>query len=209
MAEELQHLIDRIQQDGVAKADAEAGRIVAAAKEQAAAIIADAEAKARSRVVDAERDAGFFVERGRKSLEQAARDVVLSVHQAVSDTLRRIVEADVGKALTPDVIKQMMIKLVEAYCANKGDCSEIDLLVNPADQKMIVNFFLQEYREALEKGVEIHADASVVAGFRASIEGAQVHHEFTRKEITEALCRLLRPRLADIVKASLKGTETK
>jgi hypothetical protein len=114
------------------------------------------------------------------------------------------VEADVGKALSPDVVKQMMVKLVESYCANKGDCSEIDLLVNPADQKGIADFFLQEYREALEKGVEIHADSSVVAGFRASIEGAHVHHEFTRKEITEALCRLLRPRLAEIVKASVK-----
>lgn len=203
MAEELQHLIDRIQRDGIAKADAEAGRIVAAAKEQAALILKEAEEKARAIVAGGEREAGAFEERARKALEQAARDVVLSVHQAVSDTLRRIVEAGVGKALSPDTLKQMMVKLVESYSAGKGDCSEIDILVNPADQKTIVDFFMHEYRTALEKGVEIHADAGVVAGFRASIEGEHVHHEFTRKEIAETLCRLLRPRLADIVKASL------
>jgi V/A-type H+-transporting ATPase subunit E len=204
MAEELQHLIDRIQKDGIAKAEAEAGRIVAQAKEDSAAIIREAEIKAREHTAGAEKDAELFAERGRKSLEQAARDVVLLVNQAVSDTLKRIVDADVGKALTPDVMKQMMVKLVETYGANKGDSVEIDLLVNPADQKVIVDFFLKEFRSALEKGVEIRADAGVLSGFRASIEGAHVHHEFTRKEIAEALCRLVRPRLAEIVKGSIR-----
>lgn len=203
MAEELQHLIDRIQKDGVAKADAEAVRIVAEARQQADQIIKAAEAKARDLVGHAEREAQTFADRGRKALEQASRDVVLSVHQAVSDTLKRVVDAAVGKAMTPDVVRQMMVKMVEAYCAAKGDCSQIDLLVSPADQKAVVDFFLHEYRSALEKGVEIHADSGVVAGFRASIEGEHVHHEFTRKEITEAFCRLLRPRLAEIVKEAV------
>ncbi len=205
MAEELQHLIDRIQKDGVAKADAEAARIVAAAREQADGIVKTAEARAREIVSGAERDAQSFADRGRKTLEQASRDVVLSVHQAVTDTLRRIVDAGVGKAMTPDVVRQMMVRLVESYCAGKGDCSEIDLLVNPDDQKAVADFFLKEYRAALEKGVEIHADSGVVQGFRASIEGEHVHHEFTRKEITEAFCRLLRPRLAEIVKGAVKA----
>lgn len=205
MAEELQHLIDRIQKDGVAKAEVEAARIMASAREQADGIVKTAEAQAREMVAGAEREAKSFEERGRKALEQAARDVVLSVQQAVSDTLKRIVDASVGKAMTPDVVRQMMVKLVESYSADKGDCSEIDLLVNPADQKTVVDFFMREYRGALEKGVEIHADSGVVAGFRASIEGEHVHHEFTRKEITEAFCRLLRPRLAEIVKGSAQA----
>lgn len=204
MAEELQHLIDRIQKDGIAKAESEAARIVAEAQEQAAAVIRDAEAKAGGIVAAAERESGMFAERGRKALEQAARDVMLSVEQAVSDTLRRIVEAGVGKAMTPDVVRQMMIKMVETYCAGQGQCSDIDLLVNPADQKAVVDFFMQEYRAVIESGVEIHADSGVVAGFRASVEGQNVHHEFTRKAVTDAFCRLLQPKLAAIVKGAVK-----
>jgi V/A-type H+-transporting ATPase subunit E len=205
MAEDLQNLIDRIQQDGLAKADAEAKRIIAAAQQQAATLLKEAEAGAREIVARAERDGQTFVERGNKALEQAARDVILSVHQAVSDTLNGLVSQTVGEALTLDVIKQMMVKVVESYCGKQGDCAEVDLLVSPADQKQIVDFFMQQYRSAIEKGVEIHADSGILSGFRVSIEGAQVHHDFTQKEIAAALCKLLRPRLAEIVKAASKA----
>ncbi len=204
MAEDLQSLIDRIQKDGLAKAEAETQRMVAAAQQQAAKLIQDAEAQAKAIVARAEQEGQTFVERGDKSLEQAARDVILSVHQAVSDTMNALVSRTVGEALTLDVIKQMMVKVVESYSARQGDCAELDLLVSPADQKQIVEFFLQEYRAAIEKGVEIHADSGIVSGFRVSIEGTQVHHDFTRKEIAAALGRLLRPRLAEIVKAAAK-----
>jgi V/A-type H+/Na+-transporting ATPase subunit E len=205
MAEELQNLLDRIQKDGVAKGEEAAGRIVAAARQQAAGLVKDAEAKAQAILRTAEQDSQVFVERGRKALEQAARDVVLSVEQAVSDTLRAIVNTRVGEALSPDTLKQLMVKVIDAYCSRHGDCSQIDLLVSPADQKAIVDYFMQQYREALTRGVEIHADSGVVKGFRVSIDNEQVHHEFTQKEIAEALCRLLRPRLAEIVRAAVGG----
>lgn len=204
MADDLQSLIDRIQKDGLAKAESETQRMVAAAQQQAAKLIQDAEAQAKAIVARAEQEGLTFVERGNKSLEQAARDVILSVHQAVSDTMNALVSQTVGEALTLDVIKQMMVKVVESYCGRQGDCAELDLLVSPADQKQIVDFFMQQYRSAIEKGVEIHADGGIVSGFRVSIEGTQVHHDFTRKEIAAALGRLLRPRLAEIVKAAAK-----
>jgi V/A-type H+-transporting ATPase subunit E len=204
MAEDLQSLIDRIQQDGLAKAEGETQRMVAAAQEQAAKLIQDAEAQAKARVERADRDSQIFVERGNKALEQAARDVILSVHQAVSETLDRLVLRTVGEVLTLDVIKQMMVKVVEAYCARQGDCTGVDLLVAPSDQKKIVEFFLQEFRSAIDKGVEIHVDSGLGSGFRVSIEGTQVHHDFTPKEIAAALSKMLRPRLAEIVKAAAK-----
>ena len=46
MPEELQNLLDRIQEDGVAKADAKAAEIVSAAEKKADGITKDAEDKA-------------------------------------------------------------------------------------------------------------------------------------------------------------------
>lgn len=205
MAEELQSLIDRIQQDGIAKAEVEARRIVAAANEQVAGLVRDAESRAKTILTQAEQDARTFGERADKALEQAARDVVLQVQEAVTQTLQAIVATRVGEALSPDTLKQMLLKLVQSYCGHQGDCSQIDLLVSPADQKAIVDYFLKEYRDAIDRGVEIHADAGVVKGFRVSIENAQLHHDFTQKEIADALGRLLRPRLADIMKRAVTG----
>lgn len=205
MAEELQSLIDRIQQDGIAKADAEARRITTTAGEQAAVILRDAETRAKAIVTQAEQDARTFGERADKALEQAARDVVLQVQEAVTQTLQGIVATRVSEALSADTLKQMLLKLVQSYCGREGDCSQIDLLVSPADQAAIVDYFLKEYRDAIDRGVEIHADAGVVKGFRVSIENAQLHHDFTQKEIAGALGRLLRPRLAEIMKRAVAG----
>jgi V/A-type H+-transporting ATPase subunit E len=205
MADELQQLIERIQQEGLAKAEGEARRIVDEARAQAETLRRDAETQARDIVEAAEREAKTFAERGGKALDQAARDVILSVHQAVNDTFQALVRQTVGEALTLDTLKQMMVKVVEGYCAGQGQCSEIDLIVSPRDQQPLVDFFLKSYREAIDKGIEIHADAGVVKGFRVSLEGEHLHHDFTQQEIAAAMGRLLRPRLAEILKRSAQS----
>ena len=48
--------------------------------------------------------------------------------------------------------------------------------------------------------MEIHADGTVVKGFKVSLTDNQLHHDFTQPEIAAALGRLLRPRLAEIVR---------
>ncbi len=204
MAEELQGLIDRIQQDGIARAEAEAARILAAAKAEAAAIVAEAGTRAKAIVAQAEHEARLFDDRANKALEQAARDVVLSVQSAVTRTLQSIVSARVGEALSVDVLKQMLVAFIEGYCARQGEGDRIDLLVSEADRQAIVDYFLREYRDAIARGVEIRADAGIVRGFRVSIQNDQLRHEFTQQDIADALGRLLRPRLAEIVKRAVK-----
>ena len=77
MAEELQHLIDRIRAEAIERAEAEAARILAQAREKAAAEVREAERRAREIIAKAERDAAVFAERAQRSLEQAARDLLI------------------------------------------------------------------------------------------------------------------------------------
>lgn len=200
MAEELQSLINRIQQDGIARAETEARRILSEANEQAAGIVRAAETRAQALLAEAEQAARTYDERANKALQQAARDVVLSVQEAVTRTLQAIVAARVGEALSIDVLKQMLVRFVEAYAARNGETDRIDLLVDEADRKAVVEYFLQQYRAAIDRGVEIHAEAGIGKGFRVAIQDAHLRHDFTRQDIAEALGRLLRPRLAEIVK---------
>lgn len=202
MAEELKHLLDRIQREGVAKADEKADRIVADAEARAAAIVRDAEEKAGQILARAEKDALSFDERGRKALRQAARDTILSVGGAVSHTLDTLVADRIDKALTIDVLKQMLIKIAEAY-ASGGKTGNIDLVLGPSDEARLRDFILSELRSAVEKGLKVQSDNEIVSGFRISLADGHVHHDFTRDAIAESLCRLLRPHLADIVRDAI------
>lgn len=204
MPEELQNLLERIQKDGVDKAEAEAGRIVSEAKKSAQAIKAEAEEAADAAMKKAELDGKAFIERGRKSLEQAARDVILSVGDAVSSTMVGIVDREVSQALTGDTLKKMLTTVVELYCKKKSGSTAIDILLNAEQQQEIVNFFMSKYAEAVRNGLEIKADGGIVSGFRVSVADEKVEHDFSGEAITEALCQLLRPHLAEIVRESAK-----
>ena len=199
MAEELQHLIDRIQKEAVQAAEDKAGHILSQAKEKAAAMVKDAEAKAKASLAKADKDAEAFTERSTKALEQAARDLLISVGQGVENILQDIVDESVDKALSLDVLKQMLVKMAEAYAQRQGDESRIELLISEQDQKELIQFFADQYKAKMLHGVEVHVDSSVFKGFKVSFVDSHVYHDFTKEAIAESLVSFPRPQLAEIV----------
>ena len=113
MAEELQSLLDRIQSEGVAKAEARAAEIVAEAEKKAAEIRAAAEA-----------DAATLQSRAEQSLQQAARDVRLQVGAAIQETLERVLLKDVRAALADPAFLQ---RYVEMAAKSVGGAAELDV----------------------------------------------------------------------------------
>jgi V/A-type H+-transporting ATPase subunit E len=202
MTEELQSLLDRIQKEGVEKADAEAEAILAAAREEARGIVREAETQAASLRKKAEEDAAAFGERSRKSLGQAARDVVLSVGDAVTRVLRDLIRREVASAMTRETLQQALTAVVKSYFGKGAGGARIDLLLPPEAVKQVQDYFQQAFAEALKNGLEIRADEGLVSGFKVAVVSDEVEHDFSAEAITEALCQLLRPTLAEIVRAA-------
>ena len=202
MAEELQSLLERIQKDGVQKAEAEAARLLEQARLQADNLEREAQDRAKAIVAKAERESAAFFERSRRALQQAGRDVVLSVAQSLNDTLSVIVRRDVSEALDAETLKRMLARVVDAYCTHPGGNVRIDILVPPALQREITAFFMDRYAEQMRHGLEIRGDTTLHAGFRVSFSGGNMQHDFSSEAIADALSQLLRPELAQIVQAS-------
>ena len=206
MAGELQPLLDQIQKEGIEKAETEASAILARAKEQSAKITGDAEAAAAALIAKAEADAKVFEQRGVATLEQAARDVILSVGQGIKHIFDDLVLSSTGDALRPDVLETMMVKMAQASAERLGTESRIELLISKADQGQLVNFFMDKYREKLIHGVELHADNGVLKGFKVSFADDYVFLDFTQDAIAKALMEFLRPKLAEIVGRAAQKT---
>ena len=79
MAEDLQALMERIQKDAVEKAELAAADIISKAKDKAAEIVRAAEDEAKAKLENADKEAQAFTERSERTLEQSARDLLLSV----------------------------------------------------------------------------------------------------------------------------------
>ena len=205
MAEQLQGLLERIQKDGIEKADAEAERIIKEAGAKAAAIVNDTETKAQASLEQAERESKAFAERGEVALKQAARDVVISVGKAITRALEKVVSADVKNALSDEALAGLIAKVVETYAMSGSGTKRIDVLLSNDQQQQVRQHVVARFAEALKDGVTLTGDSSVVSGFRVAIVGDNIEHDFSEAAITDALCELLRPHIARIVRDALSS----
>jgi V/A-type H+-transporting ATPase subunit E len=198
MAEELQPLLEQIRKEGVEKAEKEASHLLAQAKEKAAQIVREAEAKAKERVIKAEADAEMYTQRSTATLEQAARDVLITVGQGIENIISELVAESTKEALKIEVLEQMMIKMAQSCAEHHGE-TRIELLISKDDQNDLVKFFAAKYREKMVHGLELHVDNEILKGFKVSFADDHVYLDFTQEAIAEALTAFLRPKLAAIV----------
>jgi V/A-type H+-transporting ATPase subunit E len=198
MAEELQPLLEQIRKEGVEKAEAQAAEILAQAKAKAAQTVREAEAKAKELVARAQADAEVYTERSTATLEQAARDLLITVGRGIENIIADIVAEAVDSALTIEVLEQMMLKMAQCCAANHGE-TRIELLVSQKDQDDLVKFFAQKYRDKMVQGLELHVDNEILKGFRVSFADDHVYLDFTNEAIAGALTAFLRPKLAELV----------
>ena len=200
MAEQLQHLIDRIRQEGVENGEKTAEALIADAKKKAAAIVAEAQKKAQEATAKADADAKAFAERGRQTLQQAARDLLISIGGSVGRVVSGVVDAKVGAALTPETVGQMLVKLAASY----GSAENLTVALGEADAAALKGGVSKEVNDMLAKGLQIESDKEIFKGFRLGTKGGQVFHDFTNEAIAESLANFLRPDLADVVKKASK-----
>ncbi|MFH1476313.1 MAG: ATPase [Verrucomicrobiota bacterium] len=205
MAEELKSLIERIQREGVEKAEADAAAIVTRAKAKAAEIVKSAEAQAQALLKQADADARVYAERSTTTLTQAARDVLIAVGQGLESILDEVIRKQVGQALAPETLKTMLGRIAQAYVEHGMTENRLTALLSPEDQQNLIRLVEAGVRDALGQGMDLRADDRIVKGFRISIQDGRVVHDFTAAAIAEAIGALLKPHLAEIVHRAAQG----
>ena len=136
MAEDLQYLMERIQKDAVDKAETEAAAIIARAKDKAAEIVKAAEAEASAKLEKADKDAEAFTERSERTLEQSARDLLLSVGKNLEKMIMDLLNLQVEKSLDESTVKSMLLTLAKNYT------SDIEVDFSDADARKLSSFVM-------------------------------------------------------------------
>jgi len=207
MAEELQSLIDRIQKDGVERAEAEAGVILAKAKAHAAELVKAAEAKASALLKKADEDSKQFAERGARTLEQSARNVILAAGQALAEIARNLLGKAVDESLDANALKTLIETMVAAFAAKGMSENRVEILLSPADRKLLDSVFVEKLRKELGAGIELKSDERMKKGFAMRMAGGQVAVDCSREAIAEAMADFLRPRLSEIVHRAARAMD--
>lgn len=190
MAEELQQLLEKIQHEGVDKANAEAKAIVDKANAEAKAIVEKAKEEAAAATAKAEADAEAFAERARKTISQAARDTVMDVKNGINRFFEGLLAQDVKAALA-DNAAALAAEAIKALVADSN--------AQVAANGQLAEALRAQFAAGAASGVTVVSDESVGTGFSLRLDGGRVEHDFSEKAITAALAKRLRPDLAKIV----------
>ncbi len=189
MSEDLQSLLEKINREGVEKAQATAEGIVADAKKRAAEIVKAANDEAAKAKADSEKAAADYAARAVETIGQAARDTVLKVESAVTNLLEKVLAKDVDKSLSDE--KTVAALVAEAV---KGLTGAAEVAV-PAQLAPALKAQL-----AAQPNLTVVMDDTLGTGFSVKTDGGRVEHAFTGEVLTAELAKRLRPDLAKLLK---------
>ena len=199
MAEDIQGLLNRIQADGIEKEEAQKQQILSEAKRQAEEIISKAKAEAAEIIRNAETEAEISENKGKASVKQAARDVLLSLQADLDQRLKSLVQASLGEALTPEVLGKIVLKMAEKYLDGATD-DQLEILLSPADAEALEAGLKAGVLSELKNKPEIKLSNAVASDLKIGIKGSDLYFDFSNDALTEVICNYAGPKLAAAIR---------
>ena len=199
MAEDIQGLLNRIQSDGIEKAEAEKKRILENAKQQADELLAKAREEAEAIMKSAREEAVISENKGKAAVKQAARDVILSLQTELQKRLEGLVRDSLGQAITPEIMGQIVVKMAEKYLAQDNG-STIEVLLSPADAAALEAGLKAGLFANLKAKTEIQLSSNIASGLKIGVKGTDLFFDFSDDALTDVICSYAGPKLAAAIK---------
>jgi len=193
MQGKLQELTEKLYAEGVAKANDEAGRILADARQKAESIVAAARAEAGSIKSQAEREVADLKRNVESELKMAAQQAI----SALKDRIARLITAGIAEAPVAQAMSdvEFVKQLISAIVANAGsDLSALRLELPASMEAKLQDFLKGASLAKLKGGLELVFDRSLSGGFRVGPADQGFVVSFTDEGFAEFFREYLRPR---------------
>lgn len=198
MAEDLQGLLNRIQNDGLRKAESEREQIIAEAKAEAEKIVAEAKAQAAALEKQAAENAAAMQERAKITIQQAARDIVIGLKVELLERLRRIAKGSVEAAMTPQLMAQLIATMANAYTQNSAN--GIELILSQKDLDNLEQGLFASLNADLMAKSEFSLGNDFSAGLKIGFKDSDIFLDFSDEALADVICEFVGPKLAALIK---------
>ncbi|NOY80868.1 MAG: hypothetical protein GXP31_07660 [Kiritimatiellaeota bacterium] len=201
MSDDLQSLLDRINREGLERAEAEKKRILDEARTEALRIVEEARTESERLIEQARQEAANLKERGSEALRQAARNTLLSLRSQLQKRLFNVVRACVGEAMTAELMAELIREMTAAYAKQGFKIDRLSVLLPEERLEALRDGLLARLGEDLRNRTDLQPQAGRHGGFQLSFNGQDVVYDFTDDALAEVLCAYLNPALAELVVA--------
>ncbi len=198
---QIQDLVASIKRDGIEEAEKKAAEIISEANRKAADIVASAKKEAGKLVEEAKKDIDVRDQSARASLQQAARDVQLSLKKALQEQLDRLLEQEIAQAFDSKALVDLIAKVISCGVADPA-ASVVEL--NEKTCKALASDIKVKLAGAIKAGLEICPVPGVAAGFRIADKDGSGFYDFSAEETAALMAPFLSPAIQQIVFTSAK-----
>ncbi len=201
---QLNELIERIKNEGVGAAEAEAAEILRSANDEKMRIIADANAEAEGILRSAREETERIRRASEDAIRQAGRNLLISFRESVCRELEAAVGAAVREAYSADVLGELIPKTVEAWAKNP-DAEDMSVLLSAEDLSALETSLLAALKERMKNGVMLKANDSFDGGFRIAVRDGAVYYDYSADEVVDMMSSYLSPRVTALMKEAENG----
>lgn len=198
MSQQLQGLLDKINQDGIAKAQEQSREIIADANRKANEMIEQAKKEADQIVKNAQKEADNLTKRAESAVSQASRDIILKLKAEIENRLNNVLTVKTEEVMTAEFMANIIRELVAAFI--KDSNSDVTVLTAVKDVDALTAALQNSLRDSFQTKVEVFADREISGGFKVNISGGDLYYDFSNEAIVELLSSFVTPRVAELLK---------
>ena len=199
MAQEIKDLIAKIQEEGVHLAQAHSARIKNDAEKEVLQIIAQAKIQAEKIIEQAKAQAKKTDDSTRAALEQAGRDMLISLKQEIIAMLERLIKMDLRQALTVEELAKIIAGLIKN--TPLATDSQIVVSLNPLDKEKLEVGLLKQLISETKKTVVLKSAGTIDSGFIISFDAGKSIFDFSGQALSDYISGCLKPELNKILNA--------
>jgi len=203
----LNDLIQKIKAEGIEEAEKKSEEIIKEARLTAAKILDKARQDAETIIKKAEEEVRKKDGAGKMALEQAARDIILSIRTSLTEIFDSLIKREYQTVLSGKTLETVLIKLIEGWQKDEMGELNIELLLSESDRNALLEGFLSKLNEEIKTGIELKAHPNIEGGFRVGVKGSHVYHDFTDEGIAEVLAEYLNPRFYNFIDSLKKSVK--
>lgn len=194
MANNVQDLINKIKSEGFEEAEKKSAVLEADARRKAEVIIRDAEAKAKRIIAEGKETVAKFDQATRAALEQAARNVLLTLKQDILELLKKLIAKDVGAALSGNKLAE----LVAVVAKNVAVSAQVSL--NASDIEALKADCLTKLQQEVKNGIVFAARRDRARGLTISFDGQRSCFDLTEQALVDYFIAFVSDEVANIIK---------
>lgn len=201
MENKLQELTQKLYNEGVEKANAEAEKILAEAKSEAEKLKQEAEKEAQKIVADASQKSAEIKKNVDAELNLAAKQTIRTVKQQITDLIvSKVIDEPVKKAFDDEkFVKEIIETVVKNWNPQKNEIINLSVLLPVELEKEFSKFFTAKSGKELNANLEINFSDSIKGGFKIGPADGSYKISFSEDDFENFFKSFLRPKTVEML----------